>query len=163
MDTTLERKAGTMPQRLGRRPGMTLVVPTHPSLDEGGTRRMRSARDQTMVREYPDPNAYRRDAAKLAKKGWEVVSAMERAQRAGVGRLLLIGILSLLRPPKPTIVVTYRRAARPGAPMPVALGAGAWGSPQGRQPVQRKRSGLGTILLWVVVILVVLMVIGSIG
>ena len=70
---------------------------------------MRAQIGQTMVREYPSPGAYDADARRLAKDGWEVVSSIERKQRAGCVRLLLLWWLVLIRPPKPTIVVTYRR------------------------------------------------------
>lgn len=64
---------------------------------------------QTMVREYPSPESFNRDAARMAGDGWQVVSTIERRQRAGCMRLLLLWWLVLLRPPKPTIVVTYQR------------------------------------------------------
>jgi hypothetical protein len=64
---------------------------------------------QTVVREYKDAAAFNKDAANMARYGWEVVSTMERKQRAGCMRLLLLWWLVLIRPPKPTIVVTYRK------------------------------------------------------
>lgn len=65
----------------------------------------------TMVREYRDRKEFERDANKLARDGWVVVSQSERTQRSGCGRILALGLFTLLFKPKPLIVVTYSRAA----------------------------------------------------
>lgn len=67
---------------------------------------------ETMVRTYPNPDAYQRDARKLAGKGWSVSNTMERKPRAGCARILTLGLFTMLFPPKPEIVVTYVRQRR---------------------------------------------------
>lgn len=70
---------------------------------------MAMAKTETMVRTYKDSDSYRRDAASLAKKGWKVTNTVERRPRAGCARIVLLWWLTLLRPPKPELVVTYER------------------------------------------------------
>lgn len=62
------------------------------------------------IREYKDAKEFDREARRMAKDGWEVQSQTERTQRPGCGRILLTGGFALVFPPKPTIVVTYRRS-----------------------------------------------------
>jgi hypothetical protein len=66
--------------------------------------------DETMVRVYKGNDAYQKDARKLADQGWRVVNVVERRPRAGCLRILLLWWLTLLRPPRPELVVTYARA-----------------------------------------------------
>jgi len=63
----------------------------------------------TMVREYDDRKAFEKDANKLARDGWSVVTQSERTQRSGCARLLMLGIFTPLFPPKPVLVVSYTR------------------------------------------------------
>jgi len=77
------------------------AAPNYPIQAQGKT--------ETMVREYTDSAAFNRDAARLAKDGWSVISTTDVKQRAGCGRLILLWWLVLLRPPKAKIVVTYQR------------------------------------------------------
>lgn len=65
--------------------------------------------DETMVRTYKNTDQYQRDAAKLAQQGWRVVNTVERRPRAGCARIILLWWLTLLRPPRPELVVTYAR------------------------------------------------------
>ncbi len=67
---------------------------------------------QTEVRVYKSNDEFRRDAEKAAKKGWTVQTVTERKPRAGCGRILTLGLLTLVRPPKPELVVTYVRAVQ---------------------------------------------------
>lgn len=60
------------------------------------------------VKTYTKPQQYQRDAGRMSKKGWTVVSTQEHAPRTGVGRWLLIGPLALIFRPKHKIVVTYQ-------------------------------------------------------
>jgi hypothetical protein len=62
------------------------------------------------IREYRDRAEFDREAKKLARDGWEVQTMTERSQRSGCVRILLTGGLALVFPPKPHLVVTYRRA-----------------------------------------------------
>jgi hypothetical protein len=64
-----------------------------------------------MVRVYSSNSAYQKDAAKLAKQGWTPITVTERRPRAGCARIILLWWLTLLRPPKPELVVTYQRFA----------------------------------------------------
>lgn len=66
-------------------------------------------RTETMVRTYKSPDAYRKDAEKLARQGWTVSNTMERRPQSGCGRILLLGVFTLLFRKKPEIVVTYER------------------------------------------------------
>ncbi len=59
---------------------------------------------------YKNPKAYEKDAPKLAKKGWKVESVTERKPRAGIGRLLSLGFVTMIFPPKPELVVTYSKS-----------------------------------------------------
>jgi hypothetical protein len=63
----------------------------------------------TMVRSYKKEKDYRKDAQKLSKQGWHVMSTVEQRPRSGLGRLFMLGLLAAVFPPKPKIVVTYER------------------------------------------------------
>lgn len=122
----------------------------------------------TMVREYGDADVYARDARKLADQGWSVGHTMHRQPRAGCGRLLTLGLLTLLWPPKPRIVVTYVRVpagvhpdsmipAMPSlAPLPIEAG-GPLESGGGRAGV------LGRFAVVAVGIIVLASALGSLG
>jgi len=62
------------------------------------------------VKEYKGVEEFNKDATKMFKDGWEVQAQTERTQRSGCLRILMLGFLF---PPKPTIVVTYRRVGAP--------------------------------------------------
>ncbi len=66
-------------------------------------------RRETMVRTYKGTKDYEKDVKKLGKDGWAVVNTVERKPRAGIGRILTLGIFTLFRPPKHELVVTYSR------------------------------------------------------
>lgn len=65
------------------------------------------------VEEYKGVEEFNKAAAKMFKDGWEVQTQTERTQRPGCMRILLTGGFALVFPPKPTIVVTYRRVGSP--------------------------------------------------
>lgn len=67
---------------------------------------------ETMVRVYKSNSDYQHDAKRLAKDGWSVQTTTERKPRAGCARIILLWWLTLLRPPKPELVVTYSRPRR---------------------------------------------------
>lgn len=69
----------------------------------------------TMVRVYKGHAAYRKDAEKLARDGWQPVSVTERRPRSGCARILLLWFVVLIFPPKPALVVTYQRMPQPTA------------------------------------------------
>ena len=75
---------------------------------------------QTMVREYRGKGrhgSYRKDAERLAKDGWTVVSAVDVKQRIGCMRFFLfLGFFALIFPPHPILQVTYSKAAAPATP-----------------------------------------------
>ena len=64
---------------------------------------------ETMVRVYKGNGDYQRDAKRLAKSGWSPLNVVERRPRAGCMRIALLWWLTLLRPPRPELVVTYQR------------------------------------------------------
>lgn len=61
------------------------------------------------VKVYKNNKKYERDAKKLGKKGWKVISVVQEKRSAGLGRWALIGIFAPLFPPKPVLVVTYEK------------------------------------------------------
>jgi hypothetical protein len=117
--------------------------------------RRRATTVETMVRTYRSPDAYARDAKKLARDGWTVVNTFHRQPRAGIGRIVTLGFATLLRPPSPEIVATYQRAAR-GAATTVTLPAIPVGG--GVAPPARSGSPLRTLffigLLLIIAVLV---------
>lgn len=68
--------------------------------------------NSTMVRVYKSPSSYDHDAKLMSKKGWVPINVVERRPRAGCLRIILLWWLTLLRPPKPEIVVTYQYQGR---------------------------------------------------
>jgi hypothetical protein len=67
-----------------------------------------------MVQEYRGPHrqdAYRKEAEKLAKKGWTVVAVEDVKQRIGGMRWVTLGPGAFVFPPHPILVVTYKREA----------------------------------------------------
>jgi hypothetical protein len=64
---------------------------------------------ETMVRVYKDTGDYDKDQRKLAKDGWLTLTMVERTPRAGIGRMATLGLMAVVRPPKPELVVTYQR------------------------------------------------------
>lgn len=70
---------------------------------------MMQSQHETLVRVYKSPDAYRRDAAQLARQGWAVVNTTDRAPRAGWMRCCFLGFFALVWRPKPELVVTYSR------------------------------------------------------
>ncbi len=70
---------------------------------------------ETMVRTYRGTDRFQKDAKRLAKDGWSVSNTVSQRPRAGCGRILSLGLFTLIFPPKPELVVTYTRiAARRG-------------------------------------------------
>lgn len=65
---------------------------------------------ESMVRVYTSAEDYGKDAKKLANQGWSVSNVTHRQPRAGCGRIIFLWWLTLLRPPKPELIVTYTRA-----------------------------------------------------
>lgn len=62
-------------------------------------------RKVTMVREYPDKGAYRRDEQHLGQQGWSVESTVDNFQTKG----LVQRIRARFAAKKPHFVVTYSR------------------------------------------------------
>lgn len=59
---------------------------------------------QVIVKRYKNERQYQRDAQKMARKGYKVMSAVSEIQRSGCLRILLIGVLF---PPRPQLIVTF--------------------------------------------------------
>lgn len=65
---------------------------------------------ETTVKEYKSMGEYQADAAKRAREGWSVQSTMEKTQRTGCMRFIMLGgIGALVFHPRPHILVTYVR------------------------------------------------------
>ena len=78
---------------------------------------------ETMVRVYKETKDYQKDQSKLAKDGWTTATMVERKPRAGIGRIATLGVMSVVRPPKPELVVTYQRL-KPSKGKPKAMAQG---------------------------------------
>lgn len=63
----------------------------------------------TVVKTYNSDKAYQKDAQRMAKAGWRVVSAVQDKRRPGCGRIGCLGIFAAIFPPKPVLVVTYEK------------------------------------------------------
>jgi len=63
-----------------------------------------------VVKRYPNERDYQRDAQKMARKNYKVVSVTSDKPRAGCMRILTLGIFTLIFPPKTELVVTYSMA-----------------------------------------------------
>ena len=72
---------------------------------------------ETTIREYRREADYRRDALHRRRDGWSVVSVLKRPRPAGplAGLLhrLTLGASAAVLPPRPELLVTYSRVARP--------------------------------------------------
>lgn len=61
-----------------------------------------------IVKRYANERAFSKDANRMAKRGYVVASTTSEQPRAGCARILTLGIFTLLFPPTPVIVVTYK-------------------------------------------------------
>ena len=64
---------------------------------------------QTTVRQYRNSKDFRKDAEKMSRRGWAVVSQIQEKRPAGCARWAFLGILAPLFPKRPLIVVTYEK------------------------------------------------------
>ena len=69
----------------------------------------RHLRPERMVRDYGSVKTYQRDAAMLAKEGWQVTSVQERRATGGLVRIVVGSWLRGRRRARPDLVVSYRR------------------------------------------------------
>lgn len=61
-----------------------------------------------VVKRYKSQAAYQRDARCMLARGYTVLNVTSEQPRAGCLRLITLGIFTLLWPPKPVLVVSYR-------------------------------------------------------
>jgi transcriptional regulator with XRE-family HTH domain len=66
-------------------------------------------RREMLVHEYASPQELEADTAWLGPNGWTVVTTTKVRPRTGWRRLVLVGWLVRLWPPKPRLVVTWER------------------------------------------------------
>ncbi len=71
-----------------------------------------------MLREYRSAHEYQRDAARLCRRGWEIVSVLDREARPGRLERLAPGLSALLAPAGREYLVTYRWLNVRGLPAP---------------------------------------------
>jgi hypothetical protein len=66
---------------------------------------------QTIIKEYKSPKEFNRDAPKMAKKGWSVLSTTNSSAKSGVGRKAASVAMPIFMflPHKDHIIVTYQR------------------------------------------------------
>jgi hypothetical protein len=64
---------------------------------------------QTKVKVYQSNRQFQRNAKRMAKQGWRVVSTAQDKPRPGCGRIGCLGIFAGIFPPKERMVVTYQR------------------------------------------------------
>lgn len=69
------------------------------------------AKKQIIVKRYKSEKAYQRDARRMQKRGYEVVSVTTENVGRGCLSWALLGIFALLRKPKSELVVTYQLTA----------------------------------------------------
>lgn len=62
---------------------------------------------QIIVKRYRDEREYQRDAQKMARKQYKIISVISEKPRAGIMRFLTLGIFTLIFPPKSVYIVTY--------------------------------------------------------
>ncbi len=75
---------------------------------DAGQVRRRPAGSEVVT--YPDAGEYNKDLKKRTEAGWTVQQSMERTQRSGCMRIIMLGgIGALVFKPKPQVVVTYAR------------------------------------------------------
>lgn len=60
-----------------------------------------------VVKRYKDEKEYQRDAQKMARQKYKIISVVSEKPRAGFMRIITLGIFTLLFPPKSVYVVTY--------------------------------------------------------
>lgn len=72
--------------------------------------RSRSRNKRILIRQYKSENAFRHDAERLANRGYIVATVTNQQPRAGCLRILTLGLFTLIFPPKPVLIVTYRLA-----------------------------------------------------
>lgn len=58
------------------------------------------------VKNYKNSRQYQKDANKMGKKGWKIVSVISEEQKSGCAHFLFFGIFFK---PKPLTVVTYEK------------------------------------------------------
>ncbi len=75
-------------------------------IDTGGGRMLQPERSE---RTYPSTAAYQRDAAALAKDGWQVATVVNHLPRGVVARTMARVWSTVRRRPAPAVVVTYKR------------------------------------------------------
>lgn len=96
---------GTCPQ-CGARRGST-EAPTTPVAT---TTAVRSVGGAQKVVTYTGEKAMQRGISSMARQGWRVVSQSSYQPRAGVGRILLIGVFAAIWKPKTRFQVVFERA-----------------------------------------------------
>lgn len=60
-----------------------------------------------VVKRYKNERDYQRDAQRMSKRSYHVVSVTSEKPRAGCLRIVSLGLFTLIFPPKPELVVTY--------------------------------------------------------
>lgn len=73
------------------------------TIDTGGGRMLQPERSE---RTYPSTAAYQRDAAALAKDGWQVATVVNQLPRSGIARTATPWLSRLMGKPAPAVVVT---------------------------------------------------------
>lgn len=123
-------------------------------------RRGRSFPTETMVKVYGDSGSDAKDARKLGKQGWVVANTTHRQPRAGIGRIVTLGMLTAIRPPKPELVVTYQRTRAVDASVHTARLAAPAASPIpiGEYAPSKGGSPLRTVVIIGVILIVILLV-----
>lgn len=63
--------------------------------------------DTIVVKRYKNEKDYQKDAGRMSKRGYKVVSTISEQQRRSLFTVIMTGFLALLFPKKPQLVVTY--------------------------------------------------------
>jgi len=79
---------------------------------------------ETTVKTYHSAKEFQKDQPKMAAQGWQVTNTTSSQPRAGVGRIVALGLLAAVFKPKPEIIVTYSRAAGAAPALPPQMPKG---------------------------------------
>lgn len=63
--------------------------------------------DSIVVRRYKDEKEYQKDAQRMGKRGYKVISVISEQKRRSFFTVIMTGFLAILFPRKPELVVTY--------------------------------------------------------
>lgn len=73
---------------------------------------IREGKRETESKTYKSSKDYENDSKRRIQDGWEVAGVVNNQPRSGCGRILLLGLFTLIWKPKPEITATYVKAEK---------------------------------------------------